>query len=62
VGALYGCTTLRGTSNHDFFVMFFSSGNVQLSPEAKEMVQQAAVSAKGQNLSIGLHPVSKTPR
>lgn len=46
------CSGLRGTSNHDFFLMFFVSGNVQLSPEARRIVEQAAVSAKAQKPSI----------
>jgi len=50
--ALSGCSSLPGTSNHDFFVMFFSSGNVQLSPEARGIVAQAAVSAKAQKPSM----------
>jgi hypothetical protein len=50
--ALPSCSALRGTSNHDFFVMFFPSGNVQLTPEARAIVAQAAVSAKAQKPSM----------
>ena len=50
--ALTGCSALRGNSNHDFYVMFFPSGTVQLPPEAKGIVEQAAVSAKGQKHSM----------
>ena len=49
--ALQGCSTLRDSSNHDFFVMFFSSGKVQLSPEARDIVQEAAASANAQKPS-----------
>jgi hypothetical protein len=50
--ALSGCSRLRDTWNHDFFVMFFVSGNVQLSPDARRIVEQAAVSAKAQKPSM----------
>jgi hypothetical protein len=59
VMALPSCSAMRDTSNHDFFVMFFSSGNVQLSPEARGIVVHAAASAKAQKpsmIEIALRP------
>ena len=50
--ALPSCSALRGTSDHDFFVRFFSSGNAQLSHEARGIVAQAAASAKAQKPSM----------
>jgi hypothetical protein len=50
--ALSGCGVLRETSNHDLFVMFFVSGSDQLSPEARRIVEQAAVSAKARKPSM----------
>ena len=49
---LSACSAVRGTSNHDFFVMFFPSGNVQLTPEARVIVAQAAVTAKSTKPSM----------
>ena len=49
---LSACSAVRGTSTNDFYVMFFPSGTVQLPPEARVIVAQAAVSAKAHKPSM----------
>jgi len=46
VTALAGCGVLRSTYGPDSFVVFFSPGRAELSPEGLQIVRQAAAEAR----------------
>jgi hypothetical protein len=44
--SLLGCSLFRGRPPQDFFVLFFVPGTTQLTPEAQQIVRQAADDAR----------------
>ncbi len=51
VGALASCAIFRPAPRQDFFVAFFVPGTIELTPEAIQIVQQAAATARSGRLS-----------
>lgn len=59
--SLLGCSLFRGRAQQDFFVLFFVPGTTQLSPEAQQIVRQAADDARTERAKIVIAIPPDTP-
>src|SRR4029077_5519879 len=59
--SLLGCSLFRGRAPQDFFVLFFVPGTTQLSPEAQQIVRQAADDARTERAKIVIAIPPDTP-
>ena len=59
--SLLGCSQFRGRAPQDFFVLFFVPGTTQLSPEAQQIVRQAADDARTERAKIVIAIPPDTP-
>jgi len=59
--SLLGCGLFRGRAPQDFFVLFFVPGTTRLSPEAQQIVRQAADDARTERAKIVIAIPPDTP-
>src|SRR6266852_6247005 len=59
--SLLGCSLFRGRAPQDFFVLFFVPGTTRLSPEAQQIVRQAADDARTERAKIVIAIPPDTP-
>lgn len=59
--SLLGCGQIRGRPPQDFFVLFFVPGTTKLSPEAQQIIRQAADDARTERAKIVIAIPPDTP-